>query len=236
MSKILIVDDDPHILDVVAFTLEKAGHSVIRASDGDHALLHVRSSRPDLMVLDVGLPGQSGLDICRTIKSDPLIAEMPILFLSARDEEIDRVLGLEMGADDYVVKPFSPRELTARVTAVLRRTASNGPAPVQPSSHGALEVDFAAARTRFNGTEITLTAQELSILKVLLSRPGQVFPRHQIVELGYEGNIHVSDRTVDSHIRNVRAKFAEIGGTDIIQTVPRLGFRLGPCTISQDAP
>ena len=227
MGTVLVADDDPHILDVVAHALERAGHNVSRARDGDEALMRARTEAPDLVVLDVGMPHRDGLEVCRTLRAEG--AGPPILFLSARDEEVDRILGLEMGGDDYVTKPFSPRELTARVAAILRRAAGPAEAEPQPMSHGVVSLDPARARVTCSGRDVPLTALELAILGSLMARPGVVLTRERIIENAYDG-IHVSDRTVDSHVRNLRAKFAGAGSTDVIETVPRLGFRLGPCT------
>ena len=229
MSTVLVADDDAHIRDVVVFALERAGHEALCAKDGVEALAMARDRAPDLVVLDVGMPGRDGLDVCRTIRADDRMPDIPVLFLSARDEEVDRILGLEMGGDDYVVKPFSPRELVARVSAILRR----GKAPAEPEDpvyrHGRLTFDTGRAEVVFAGEAVALTANEMAILRVLMGRPGRVFERAAIVDLAYGGRIHVSDRTVDSHVRNVRAKLAAAGGDDVIETVHGLGFRLGPC-------
>ena len=228
MSTILVADDDPHIREVVVFALERAGHRAVVARTGDEALTMAVTSAPDLVVLDVGMPGRDGLDVCRALRADERTAGLPVLFLSARDEEIDRVLGLEMGGDDYVTKPFSPRELTARVAAILRRgrPTSTGTSVL---SHGAVRYDPDRAEVTSDGEPISLTANEMAILGVLLARPGVVFDRAAIIAQAYGGRIHVSDRTVDSHIRNLRAKFAAAGRGDVIETVHSLGFRLGPC-------
>jgi len=237
MATILVADDDPHIREVVAFALEKAGHRVTTARDGDEAFTLAHTRQLDLLVLDVGMPGRDGLDVCRSLRADPTAAAVPILFLSARDEEVDRILGLEMGGDDYVTKPFSPRELVARVAAVLRRSnAVAEPPPNQIFSHGEVRLDMGRAEARLGDRPVALTAQELSILAVFLSRPGIVFDRGRIVGLAYAGNIHVSDRTIDSHVRNLRAKFAATGCIDLIETVHGLGFRLGPCTSRMSGP
>ena len=228
MSSVLVADDDPHILDVVAHALGRAGHEVARARDGNEALMRARTEAPDLIVLDVGMPHRDGLEVCRTLRAEG--SNAPILFLSARDEEVDRILGLEMGGDDYVTKPFSPRELTARVGAILRRATVLPEAEPQALTHGAVTFDPARARVLCGEADVALTALELSILGALMARPGVVLTRERIIEHAYDG-IHVSDRTVDSHVRNLRAKFAEAGSTSVIETVPRLGFRLGPCTM-----
>ena len=229
MGTVLVADDDSHIREVVVFALERAGHRAICAKDGEEALDLARSRSPDLMVLDVGMPGRDGLEVCRTIRADSRIADLPVLFLSARDEEVDRILGLEMGGDDYVTKPFSPRELVARVSAILRRGRAGSSSEDPVFRHGGVEFDTGRAEVSMRGEPVALTANEMAILRVLIARPGRVFDRASIVDLAYGGRIHVSDRTVDSHVRNMRAKFGAAGGTDVIETVHGLGFRLGPC-------
>ena len=228
MSTVLVADDDPHIREVVVFALERAGHRAIVARNGDEALNLARTGGPDLVILDVGMPGRDGLEVCRALRASASTAALPVLFLSARDEEIDRVLGLEMGGDDYVTKPFSPRELTARVAAILRRGLAAEPVAA-PLSHGAVRLDRDRAEATSDGEPVALTANEMAILGVLLARPGVVFDRATIIAQAYGGRIHVSDRTIDSHIRNLRAKFASVGRDDVIETVHSLGFRLGPC-------
>ena len=224
---ILVVDDDPHIRDVVRFAFEKTGMAISIAQDGKEALARFDRNVHDLIVLDIGMPEMDGLEVCRQIRKT---SDTPILFLSARDEEIDRVLGLEIGGDDYVTKPFSPRELVARVNAILRRTR-NTPAPAEPRalSHGGLALDPDARTANFRDTPVALTALEFSILRTLLTRPGFVFTRELILDAAYAGNIHVADRTIDSHIRNIRAKFASAGCESAIETVHGVGFKLGRC-------
>jgi two-component system, OmpR family, response regulator len=228
---ILVVDDDPHIRDVVRFAFEKTGMNISIAQDGKEALRQFDRNVHDLVVLDIGMPEMDGLEVCRQIRKT---AETPILFLSARDEEIDRILGLEIGGDDYVTKPFSPRELVARVNAILRRARS---APPQQDSatlrHGGLAIDTGARIASFDGKPVTLTALEFSILRTLLARPGFVFTRELILDAAYAGNIHVADRTIDSHIRNIRAKMTAAGSDSVIETVHGVGFKLGRCEASR---
>ncbi len=227
--RILVVDDDPQIRDVICFALDKAGMAAHIARDGLEALAAFRADMPDLVVLDVGMPEMDGLEVCRRIR---MVAETPILFLSARDEEIDRVLGLEIGGDDYVTKPFSPRELVARINGILRRT--NGKA-VQPDIDdtplrwGGIAVDPQRRIAAYNDAPVVLTAIEFDILAALLAKPGIVFSRERIVGAAYDARIHVSDRTIDSHIRNLRAKFVKAGCDTIVETVHGVGFRLGRC-------
>jgi two-component system OmpR family response regulator len=222
-STILVVDDDPHIREVVCFALENAGMKTISAGDGASAIELAQRARPDLIVLDVGLPEVDGLEVCRQVRK---MSDQPILFLSSRAEEIDRILGIELGGDDYVTKPFSPRELVARVGAILRRSkagvSANGGALIR---HGALTIDEARVAVDYAGREVPLTALEFAVLKAIASAPGVVFDRKRIVASAYPPNIHVSDRTIDSHIRNIRAKLAAVGGENVIETVHGVGFR-----------
>ena len=229
---ILVVDDDPHIRDVVRFAFEKTGMSISTAQDGKEALRQFDRNVHELVVLDIGMPEMDGLEVCRQIRKT---ADTPILFLSARDEEIDRILGLEIGGDDYVTKPFSPRELVARVNAILRRARPAPPsAPVtRTMSHGELTIDPDAHAAQFRGAQVALTALEFAILRTLMARPGSVFTRESILDAAYAGNIHVADRTIDSHIRNIRAKMAAAGCETAIETVHGVGFRLGRCEASR---
>ncbi len=228
---ILVVDDDPHIRDVVRFAFEKTGMTISIAPDGKEALRQFDRNIHDLVVLDIGMPEMDGLEVCRQIRKT---ADTPILFLSARDEEIDRILGLEIGGDDYVTKPFSPRELVARVNAILRRTRiAPAPSEIKVLTHGALAIDPDAHTAMFGEMPVSLTALEFSILRTLLARPGFVFTRELILDAAYAGNIHVADRTIDSHVRNIRAKMAAAGCDSVIETVHGVGFKLGRCEASR---
>jgi two-component system OmpR family response regulator len=227
--RILVADDDPHIREVICFALEKADMKTTAVADGAAALREFDRRAPDLVVLDIGMPEMDGLEVCRRLRRT---SDVPILFLSARDEEIDRVLGLEMGGDDYVTKPFSPRELVARVNVILRRlrsAAASEPANDRMLAHGRLALDPARHAASFGGAALALTALEFGILKTLLARPAHVLSRDAIMASAYAANIHVADRTVDSHIRNIRAKLASAGCADAIDTVHGVGFRLGKC-------
>jgi two-component system, OmpR family, response regulator len=225
---ILIVDDDKAIRDVLGFALDRAGFATREAVDGRAALARFATEGADLIVLDVMLPGLDGIEVCRTIRRT---SDVPILFLSSRDEEVDRIVGLEIGGDDYLAKPFSPRELVARVRAVLRRAA----VPVQRTDasaailvHGRLSIDLESLRASWDGQEVVLTATELGVLRTLLARPGRVFSRDELMDRAYATERVVSDRTIDSHIRRVRARFAQFGASPI-ETLPGFGYRLGPC-------
>ncbi|MGO8420438.1 response regulator [Rhizobium ruizarguesonis] len=224
--RILVVDDEPHIRDVICFALERAGLAWLAVRNGTEAMTAFRRGSIDLIILDIGMPDVDGLDVCRQIRKT---SGLPILFLSARDEEIDRVLGLEIGGDDYVTKPFSPRELIARVKAILKRSG-NGAEPERRHATlvaGALSLDRGARTVTFRDSEIAMTALEFAILDALLSRPDMVFSREQLMEAAYGAGTYVADRTIDSHIRNIRAKFLAAGGQGVIATVHGIGFKLG---------
>ncbi|MCW1918213.1 response regulator transcription factor [Rhodobacter sp. KR11] len=221
--KILLVDDDPRLRDLVRLALERAGHAVILAADGRTALTHATREAPDLVILDIGLPEMDGLETCRRLRAG---SDVPILFLTARDDEIDRVLGFEMGADDYVTKPFSPRELVARVRAILKRTAG----PVAPQlRQGALALDLKARICRVAGAEVALTATEFALLAALMSEPARLMSRAALVVALWGPGSQVADRTLDSHLRNLRRKLAEAGLPAAVETVHAQGMRLGPC-------
>ena len=224
---ILVVDDDPHIRDLLTFALNKAGLATREAEDGESALVEIGRQSPDLVILDINMPRMDGIEACRRIRAQ---GDLPVLFLSSRDDEIDRILGMELGADDYVTKPFSPREVVARVAAILRRLVRT---PVPPTTgafvHGALSLDTEGWRARWGEVEAPLTVMEFSILRVLADAPGRVFTRDAIIDRVRGPVFAMTDRTIDSHIRNLRAKFAAVGGGDVIETRSGVGYQLGPC-------
>ncbi len=220
--KILVVDDDPRLRDLVSITLERAGYQVVTARDGQMALTHAMRETPDLVVLDVGLPELDGLEVCRKLRAR---SDVPILFLTARDDEIDRILGLELGADDYVTKPFSPRELVARIKAILKRSSARGTATVL--RYGPVELDAAGHSVRVDGAALALTATELSILRQLMQTPEAIVSRPQLIDAIYGAGSAVADRTLDSHLRNLRRKLAEQGWGSAIETVHGIGLRMG---------
>ncbi|WP_458094461.1 response regulator [Roseomonas sp. WA12] len=232
MPQVLIVDDDPAIREVVRFALSRAGFETQEAADGAAGLAAARETRPDLIVLDVMLPEMDGTELCRALRaSGGPAAAIPVLFLSSRDDEVDRVVGLEIGGDDYLTKPFSPRELVARVRAVLRRGAPAAPPPPPAETalrHGRLTLDPATARVSWDGQEVVLTATEFGLLRTLLRRPGRVLNRDALMDGAYAVERTVSDRTIDSHVRRLRAKFAALGAAPI-ETLPGFGYRLGSC-------
>jgi two-component system, OmpR family, response regulator len=226
---ILIVDDDGHIRDVIRFALHKEGFAIDEAADGKQALARIEAQTPSLMILDIMMPEMDGIELCRRVRAT---SRLPIIFLSSRDEEIDRILGLELGGDDYMSKPFSPRELVARVRAVLRR-ASPAPPQAAPRANpeprllvrGPLELDLDAHAVRWNARPLVLTVTEFGILRSLLGSPGKVFTRDELMNGAYDDSTVVSDRTIDSHVRRVRQKFEQVGA-DPIRTVFGVGYQL----------
>ena len=224
---VLVVDDDPHIRQLLVFALEKAGMATREAEDGEAALAAVAEAAPDLVILDINMPRLNGLDVCRRLRAQ---GDLPILFLSSRDDEIDRVLGIELGGDDYVTKPFSPREVTARVQAILRRS-SFAKATEDRSSpgRGRLKLDTDGWAATWDGAEVALTVTEFSILKALMAAPSKVFSRDEIIDRLHGPGFAITDRTIDSHVRNLRGKFAALGGHDVIETRAGVGYRLGAC-------
>jgi two-component system OmpR family response regulator len=225
---ILIVDDDPRLRDLVRLALERAGHATLTAADGRSALIHAAREAPEMIVLDVGLPDMDGFEICRRLRAT---SDVPILFLTARDDEIDRILGLEMGADDYVTKPFSPRELAARVKAILKRSGPG--AAARPLAHGAIRLDPAARACRVGASDVTLTGTEFRILELLLAQPARLLPRLRLIEAIWGAGSPVSDRTLDSHLRNLRAKLAAAGAPEAIETLHGQGLRLTPALAAE---
>ncbi|WP_149539552.1 response regulator transcription factor [Siccirubricoccus phaeus] len=218
MPKILVADDDPHIRSVILFALARAGFTAVEAADGPAALAAFAREAPDLVVLDVAMPGMEGTEVCRRLRQSSAV---PVIFLSARDEEVDRILGLELGGDDYMVKPFSPRELVARIRARLRRQeAAPPPAPAQ----GPLALDAERFEARWQGAALPLTVTEFALLRAMAAQPGRVFTREMLMQVAYPDHRIVSDRTIDSHVRHLRAKLAAAGGAPI-GTVHGLGYR-----------
>jgi two-component system OmpR family response regulator len=230
VARILIVDDDGHIREVVRFAVEQAGHSALEARDGAEALRLFQAGGVDLVLLDVLMPEADGLEVCRRIRAT---SRVPIIFVSSRDDVLDRVVGLELGGDDYMAKPFSPRELLARIKAVLRRQEGTtaGIGGPRRRAHGALALDLDRHRCTFRDREVVLTVTEFALLEALLeallAAPGRVLSRGELVDRAYGDGHAITDRTVDSHMRRVRAKLGAAGGVgDLIETVYGVGYRL----------
>jgi two-component system alkaline phosphatase synthesis response regulator PhoP len=228
-ESILVVDDDREIVRLLQAYLEKAGYQVSVAYDGETALHVIRHDRPDLVLLDLSLPGRGGLDVTRIVRDDSSLAAMPIVMITARVEDQDKIVGLELGADDYVTKPFNPREVMARVRAVLRRSQEES-APPRVIRSGKLTIDLDQHQVLIEEREVNLTRSEFSLLRTLAESPGHAFTRSELIEhglgYGYEGSL----RTVDSHIKNLRRKLAEAGvaATELVETVFGVGYRLRP--------
>ena len=219
---VLVVDDEPKIAKLAKDYLERGGFRVVTVGDGTSAVQTTRSERPDMIVLDLNLPGMDGLDVCRQIRR---ISDVPIIMLTARVDETDRLIGLELGADDYITKPFSPRELVARVRAVLRR-AQGGVRQPGLIRVGNLDIDVDGYRVSRNGESLDLTRNEFVVLSVLAQHPGQTFSRAQLIDrlhgVAYEG----FDRSVDSHIKNLRRKIEpDPSDPTYVQTVYGVGYR-----------
>ncbi|MBM7855235.1 two-component system alkaline phosphatase synthesis response regulator PhoP [Desulfohalotomaculum tongense] len=225
MPKILVVDDEENIIELVKFNLEREGYQVISTGNGDEALKLVRRELPDLVVLDVMLPGTDGITVCRNINSDPETKNIPIIMLSARGEEVDKILGLEMGADDYMTKPFSPRELVARIKARLRRQVEEV-SYSKRLSVGGLIIDEDRFAVTVNGSKLELTPKEFELMRFLAKHPGKVFTRDFLLEKIWGYDYTGDSRTVDVHIRHIRQKLERLENSpQLIETVRGVGYR-----------
>jgi two-component system OmpR family response regulator len=222
MAKILVVDDDAHIRDVVCFALRRAGYEPLVARNGHIALEVEARELPALVILDILMPELDGTAVLSRLRAK---SDVPVIFLTSKDEEMDRVLGLELGADDYVVKPFSPRELVARVKTVLRRRSEQSRSTEEKLVRGKLTVDVEGHIASWDGVEIPLTATEFALLRAIAAQPRRAFTRENLMMAAYADARFVSDRTIDSHVRHIRAKFQAAGG-DPIETVHGVGYKM----------
>jgi len=223
-SKVLVIEDEPDILEVIQYNLEREGHKVIACRNGEQGLSRIRTDNPDLVLLDLMLPGMDGVEVCRRVKSDPVTRAIPIIMVTAKSEESDIVLGLGIGADDYIAKPFSPRELVARVKVVLRR----GPLREQTGGgeqivRGPLLIDLGRHEARVGEQLLTLTPTEMRLLHFLASHPGRVFPRAHLLSRVIGEDAVVTDRNIDVHVRALRQKLGEHAA--FIETVRGVGYR-----------
>ena len=221
-AKILIVEDEAPIREMIAFHLSRAGYETLEAPDCRSARQLLADEQPDLALVDWMLPDMSGLELTRTLKRDENHEDLAIIMLTARTDEFDKVAGLEGGADDYVTKPFSPRELIARIQAVLRRSSASDKEII---SAGSLELDTAGHRVSANGDEIKLGPTEYRLLKFLMTHPDRVYSRSQLLDRVWGANVYVEERTVDVHVRRLRKALAEEAADDYIQTVRGAGYR-----------
>lgn len=217
--KILVVEDDPRIADVLRYALTSAGYEVTVVQRGREAVEIARQSPPSLILLDIGLPDIDGFEVCRLVRT---WSDAPIIFLTSRADEIDRVVGLEIGGDDYVVKPFSPRELLARIKAIQRRQQRPSSAPGKLLRYGPISLDGEKFCVQCHGREVVLTAQEFKLVELLVRHPGRVFTRQQVLNRAWGDGGLVTDRTIDVHIRKLRQKFADL---EFIETVRGVGYR-----------
>ncbi|MEZ5331162.1 MAG: response regulator [Thermoanaerobaculia bacterium] len=220
-ERICVVEDEPAIAEVLQYNLEREGFEVATETRGDEALESLRRSPPDLLLLDLMLPGLDGLEVLRSLRRDPRTAQVPTLILTARGEEVDRVVGLELGADDYVTKPFSPREVVLRVKSILRRV--HGSAVGEVLEAGDLVLDIPGHRLQLGGKEIELTATEFRLLKLLMEHAGRVLSRERLLSEAWGYSMDVDSRTVDTHVRRVRRKLGS--RAEHIETVIGVGYR-----------
>jgi two-component system alkaline phosphatase synthesis response regulator PhoP len=229
-SKILVVDDEPEAVELVEFNLEQAGFAVVTAADGAEALTKARATPPSLIVLDLMLPEIGGLEVCKMLRRDPATAGVPIIMLTARAAEVDRVIGLEMGADDYITKPFSPREMVARVRAVLRRThGEEVPQPHEVFERGRLRMDFDTYEVFIAERPASLSLREFELLKFFVRNPYRVYDRLQLLDLVWGQDVHVEPRTVDVHIRRLRKRIErDDASPELIVTVRGVGYKFNP--------
>jgi two-component system alkaline phosphatase synthesis response regulator PhoP len=223
-EKILVVEDEADILEVIQYNLEREGYAVLTSADGGEALRMARSESPDLLLLDLMLPGMDGLEVCRRLKEDTLTRTMPVIMVTAKGEESDIVIGLGMGADDYVIKPFSPRELVARVRAVLRRgSLRDGAGPAERIQRDGVLVDAVKHQVLVDGDPVPFTATEFRLLHFLASHPGRVFTRNQLLSRVIGDDAIVIDRNIDVHVRAIRKKLGS--NRALIETQRGVGYR-----------
>lgn len=221
---ILIAEDEPPLSEMIAYNLEKSGFRTLAAFSGDQALTMISNEPVDAVVLDWMMPGASGIDVCKAVRGNPDRVTTPILMLTARGDESDRIHGLEAGADDYMVKPFSPRELVARLRALLRR--SNGTGSGADLVFGPISIDVLQHRVRVDGKSVKLGPTEYRLLKFLMESPGRVFSRQILLDRVWSNGVHVESRTVDVHVRRLRKALQDASGIDPIRTVRGAGYSM----------
>jgi two-component system phosphate regulon response regulator PhoB len=222
-KRVLVVDDEPDLVDLVCFNLSEAGYQADSALSGREAMERLERSRPDLLVLDLMLPDLEGTEICRRVRAEPRLRSLPVLMLTARSEEVDRVVGFEVGADDYLTKPFSPRELVLRVRALLRRSSAETDSESEVLEQGLLKLDLERHRCEVASGEVELTAKEFQLLETLMRRPGRVQSRERLLDTVWGSEVTVTSRTIDTHLKRLREKLGEAGG--LIETVRGIGYR-----------
>ena len=223
-SKVLIVEDDPDIVDILSYNLKQADLKVTSVPDGSSALAEVKRRLPDLILLDLMLPKVDGLEVCRLLKSEPETKNVPIIMITAKGEEVDRIVGLELGADDYITKPFSPREVVLRVRSILKRSVADFQKEITAKieANGVI-IDIDRRQVNYKGKSINLTATEFDLLSILAKTPGRVFTRNLLMDLVWGQDYYGVDRTVDTHMSRLRRKLG--GGGKNLQTVHGIGYR-----------
>ncbi len=226
-TKILVVDDEPDIAGVVGYNLEKEGFTVVQAHDGEAALRKIRLEKPDLLILDLMLPGMSGLDICKTVRANPQTSQLPIIMLTAKSDELDRILGLEIGADDYVTKPFSVKELMARVRSILRRVQDNKKSSTKETfEQNGLAINYVSCSVAVDGEAVSLSPTELKLLFFLSRNPGRVYSRDQILDHVWGDETFITPRAVDVHIRRLRSQIeTDMDNPRYVLTVRGFGYK-----------
>ncbi len=227
MPKILIVDDEADIVELISYNLEREGYATVKANDGETALRKVRTEKPDLLILDLMLPGVGGLDVCKTIRANPETSFLPIIMLTAKADEVDKIIGLEIGADDYVTKPFSVKELVARVRTVLRRSREGKKSPVSETfEYDGLTVNYGSCSVQVDGRPVTLSPTELKLLFFFTRNPGRVYSRDQILDHVWGDDTFITDRSVDVHIRRLRSQIEkDMERPHYILTVRGFGYK-----------
>jgi phosphate regulon transcriptional regulator PhoB len=235
MKKILITDDERDIVDLISYNLEKEGFSIIKAYDGEKALSLIRTQKPDLIILDLMLPRINGLDVCKAIRKNPETSALPVIMLTAKTDETDKVTGLEVGADDYITKPFSVKELVARVRAVMRRLGEEKKSsPKEKFSYSGMEIDYASYRVTINGKKVELSPMELKLLFFFSQNPGRVYSRNQILDHVWGDDTFVTQRAVDVHIGRLRSQIEkDIDNPKYIQTVRGFGYKFNETQVSK---
>ena len=222
--KIIVIEDEPDIVEVISYSLKREGYNVLAVDRGDESINLIRNQSPSLIILDLMLPGMDGLSVCRQLKSDPIVKDIPVIMISAKGEESDIVIGLEMGADDYLTKPFGPRELLARVKAVSRRGQVKESQSKERIVLQNLTIDVARHEVRVDDEMVSLTATEFKILHQLAAHPGRAFTREQLLNRVLGMGVVVVDRNIDVHIRSVRKKLGD--AAQLIQTIRSVGYRI----------
>jgi len=227
MSKILIVDDEQDIVELISYNLEKEGFSTIKAYDGVSVFNIIATKKPDLLILDLMLPGMNGLDICKKIRANPATADLPIIMLTAKGDELDKIIGLEIGADDYITKPFSVKELVARVRTILRRSQDRPKTALREQfSYKGLAINYSSCTVKIDGKPVTLSPTELKLLFFFSRNPGRVYSRNQLLDQVWGDDTFITDRAVDVHIRRLRSQIEkDVENPRYILTIRGFGYK-----------